>query len=129
MAMDTLSNIRTLLLNVNKDLAVVSIKTNIIRNKSNITACLTHDLLIVYNSLGCDLTKDHDQVGLGASFTCNFALRILLKAGIKNCIRDLITELVWVTLVHRLGVQLLHITNNEMLETDATSISENSPAC
>ena len=35
MAMDTLGNIGGLLLNVDKDIAVVSVKTNIIRDKPN----------------------------------------------------------------------------------------------
>ncbi|ONI20563.1 hypothetical protein PRUPE_2G022600 [Prunus persica] len=100
--MDTLSDIRALMLNVNQDLAVVSIKANMIWNKSNRTAGVTYNFLIVHFGFGCNLSKDHDHVGLGASLTGNFAVGILLKAGIKNCIRNLITEFIRVSLIHRL---------------------------
>ncbi|KAK7858991.1 hypothetical protein CFP56_009523 [Quercus suber] len=100
-SMDTLGNIRALLLNVNQNLAVVSIKTDIIRNKSNSTACVPNNLLIVYVSLGGDFSKDHDHVGLGACFTGDLAVRVLSKASVEHCIRDLVTQLVGVTLVDR----------------------------
>ncbi|KAI5415474.1 hypothetical protein KIW84_040779 [Lathyrus oleraceus] len=74
MTMHTLSNIRTLLLNIHKNLAVVSIKTHICRNKPNIPAGVTDNLLIINISLGCDLSKNHNQVSLGAGFTCNLAV-------------------------------------------------------
>ncbi|KAJ6686776.1 hypothetical protein OIU79_016514 [Salix purpurea] len=88
---DTLSNIRALLLNVNQYFALVSIKTNIIGNKSNVTACVTNNLFIVYLSFGGDLSKDHDHVCLCTCLTSNLAVRVLLKAGIEHRIRDLIT--------------------------------------
>ncbi|KAG5525519.1 hypothetical protein RHGRI_031982 [Rhododendron griersonianum] len=100
MAVDTLSDVRALLLNVNQNLAVISIKTNIVGNKSNVTAGVTHDLLIVHIGFGCDLTKDHDHVGLGASLAGDFAVWVLFEAGVEYCIRYLIAELIWVSLVH-----------------------------
>nr|ACU17520.1 unknown [Glycine max] len=97
----TLGDIRALLLNVDQHLAFVSIKTNIIRDESNFAACVTDNLLIVYVGLGCDLSKDHDHVGLGACLTGNLAVRVLFKARIEHCIRDLVAQLVGVTLVYR----------------------------
>ncbi|RYR52259.1 hypothetical protein Ahy_A06g027182 [Arachis hypogaea] len=102
-AMDTLCNIGALLLNVDQDLAFVSIKTDIIRDKSNVAASVTDNLLIVYIGLGCYFSKHHDHVGLGAGLTGNLTIGILLEAGIENCIRDLVAELVRVTLVDRFG--------------------------
>ena len=99
-AMDTLGNIRALLLNIDQDLAVVSIKTHIIRNKSDRAACVTDNLLIVYIGFGGNLSKDHDHVGLGACFTGNLAVGVLGKASVQHSIRDLVAELVRVTLVH-----------------------------
>ena len=77
-------------------------ETNIIRDESNGAASVTDDLLVVDGSLGGDLTEDHDHVGLGASLTGDFAVRVLLKAGIEDCVRDLVAKLVWVSFVHGL---------------------------
>ncbi|WVY97516.1 hypothetical protein V8G54_029667 [Vigna mungo] len=76
-AMHTLSNIRTLLLNVHQHLAFISIKTYIIRDKSNVAASVANNLLIVYAGFGCNLSEDHDHVSLGACLAGNLALRIL----------------------------------------------------
>ena len=48
--------------------------------------------------MGC---KDCHVV-LGGSLACNLALRILSEASVQHSIRDLVAELVWVALVHRL---------------------------
>ncbi|KAJ6320024.1 hypothetical protein OIU76_005541 [Salix suchowensis] len=87
---NTLGNIRALLLNVNQDFALVGVKTNIIRNKSNVTACVTNNLFIVYLALGGDLSKDHNHVGLRTCLASNLAVWVLLKAGIEHRVRDLI---------------------------------------
>ena len=100
-AMDNLSNIRALLFNVNEDLTVVSIKTNIIRNESNGATCVTNNLFIVYVGLGGDLSKDHDHIGLSACLTGNLAVEVLGKSGVEHGIRDLVAELVEVTLVYK----------------------------
>ncbi|KAJ0855139.1 hypothetical protein HanRHA438_Chr14g0670111 [Helianthus annuus] len=52
MSVNTLGNVRALLLDVDQDLAVVGIKTNISRCKSNFSASVTDNLLVVYISLG-----------------------------------------------------------------------------
>ena len=77
MTMDALGNIRALLLNIDKYLAVISVQTYIIRDKSNGATCVTDDLLIVNITLGSNLSKDHDHVGLSACLTGNLAVRIL----------------------------------------------------
>uniref|UniRef100_A0A7C9CRS8 Uncharacterized protein n=1 Tax=Opuntia streptacantha TaxID=393608 RepID=A0A7C9CRS8_OPUST len=76
-AMDTLSNVGALLLDVDKDLAFVSIKTDVIRGEANGAACVTNNLLIIDIGFGSNLTKDHNHVGLGACFTGNLAFRVL----------------------------------------------------
>ncbi|KAK3036368.1 hypothetical protein RJ639_032137, partial [Escallonia herrerae] len=62
MTMNTLSNVWALLLNVDKDLAVISIKAYIRRCKPNASASISNYLLIVYFGLGRDLAKDHHHV-------------------------------------------------------------------
>ncbi|PKI35564.1 hypothetical protein CRG98_044018 [Punica granatum] len=101
-AVHTLGNVRALLLNVHEHLAVVSVKPNIIGDEPNRAAGVTHDLLVVNIGLSGDLTEDHDHVGLGAGLTGDLAVRVLLKAGIKDSIGDLVAELVGVALVHGL---------------------------
>jgi hypothetical protein len=98
-AVDTLSNIRRLLLNVDKDLAVVSIEPYIIGHKTDTTASIPDNLLIVNIGFGSDLIKDHDHVGLSAGLTSNLAVRIFSKACIKYRIRYLVTELIRVSLI------------------------------
>ncbi|KAJ0789482.1 hypothetical protein HanPI659440_Chr05g0204051 [Helianthus annuus] len=77
MTMNTLSNIRALLLNVDQDLAVVCIQPHIIRYKPDLAAGITHDLFIINISFGGDFAKNHDHVGFGAGFTSNLAVRVL----------------------------------------------------
>jgi len=64
--------------------------------------CVANNLLVVYGCLCGDFTEHHDHVGLGTGLTCNSGVGVLGLAGIKDCIRDLIAELVRVTLIHRL---------------------------
>ncbi|KRY05292.1 hypothetical protein T12_14541, partial [Trichinella patagoniensis] len=65
-AMNTLGNIRRLLLNVHKNFAVVSIEANIVRDETDGTASIPDNLLIVDGGLSGDLTKDHYHIGLAA---------------------------------------------------------------
>ncbi|KAK3043056.1 hypothetical protein RJ639_002624, partial [Escallonia herrerae] len=101
MTMNTLSNVWALLLNVDKDLAVIGIKAYIRRCKPNASASISNYLLIVYFGLGRDLAKDHHHVSFCAGFTSNFALWILLQASIKDSIRDLVAELVRMAFIDR----------------------------
>ena len=71
--------------------------------------------------LGGYFTEDHDHPGFGSGLTSDLGERVLLQAGIKlrkirqrdwysdgtgdthNSVRDLIANLVWMTLADRLG--------------------------
>ncbi|KAJ0550663.1 hypothetical protein HanHA300_Chr07g0248441 [Helianthus annuus] len=77
MSVHTLSNVGTLLLDVDQHLAVVGIKTDISRCESNFSASVTDYLLVVNISLGGDLTENHDHVGLGAGLAGDLAIDIL----------------------------------------------------
>lgn len=65
---------------------------------------VTDDLLVVDVSAGRDLTEDHDHAGLGGGLASDLGQRVLSQAGIENGIRDLISNLVGVTLANRLGL-------------------------
>ncbi|MFS7917784.1 hypothetical protein Hanom_Chr03g00193341 [Helianthus anomalus] len=78
MSVNTLGNVGALLLDVDQDLAIVGIKTNISRCKSDFSASVTDNLLVVYISLGSDLTEYHDHVSLGAGLACDIAVNVLL---------------------------------------------------
>lgn len=77
MVMDALSNIRTLLLYIDKNGAVVSVETNIGRDKADVTVSSVDDGLVVSEGLGGDLAKDHDHVGLGVGVTDDLAFKVL----------------------------------------------------
>jgi hypothetical protein len=101
-AMDTLRYVRGLLLNVDKHLAVISIKADIIGHKTNATASIPDNLLIVNIGLGGDLTKDHDHTSLGSRLASNLGKGIVTETGIENGVGNLISDLVWVSLTNRL---------------------------
>jgi hypothetical protein len=101
-AVDTLTDIRRLLLKVNEDLALVSIKTDIVRSESDVADGVTDNLLVINFGAGGDFTENHHHVGLGGSLASDLGFGILLKAGIEDGIRHLISELIRVTLVHGL---------------------------
>jgi hypothetical protein len=100
---DTLGNVRGLLLNGDDDIAslVVEALGGVII--ANLGDGLANDLLVVDGGLGGDLTEDHDHAGLGGSLAGNLGVGVLGQAGIKDGIRDLIADLVGVALVDGLG--------------------------
>jgi hypothetical protein len=100
--MDTLTDIRGLLLKVDEDLALVSIKTDVIGGETDVTDGVTDNLLVIDLGAGGDFTKDHYHVGLGGSLASDLGFGILLEASIEDGIRDLISELIRVTLVYGL---------------------------
>ena len=85
---ETLSNIRGLLLNSDKNVAglVVEALGGVVI--TNLLNGLTDDLLVVDLGLGGNFTKDHDHTGLGRSLASNLGERILSQASIelKICI-------------------------------------------
>lgn len=90
----TLSDIRGLLLNGDKNVAGLVIETLGGVIITNLLDGVTDDLLVVKLSLGGDFTEDHDHTSLGSSFTGNLGKGILGQASIENSIRDLIANLV-----------------------------------
>jgi hypothetical protein len=108
-----LSNVHTtgdiggLLVDTDKDLAGIAGKSlgfhgGKIINKggeSDLTDLLTNDGFVVKLSGSGNLTENHNHVILGCGFAGNLGHRIGLEAGIKNGVRDLIAELVRVSLV------------------------------
>lgn len=99
----TLGDIRGLLLNGNeqvKGLVVKALGGVIVADALN---GVTDDLLVVELGLGGDLTEDHDHTGLGGSLASNLGEGVLSQAGVEDGIRDLIGDLVGVTLTNGLG--------------------------
>ncbi|GER45448.1 translin-associated protein X [Striga asiatica] len=103
MAMDSLSNVGGLLLDVDEDFAVVGIEADVWGNEADASASVSDDFFVVDLSFGCDLAEYHDHVCLGAGLARDLALRVLFEAGVEDGVRDLVTELVWVAFVHGFG--------------------------
>lgn len=99
---DALADIGRLLFEVNENLALIGIKTNVIRDEADVADGVTDNLLVVDLGTGGDLTKDHDHVGLGGGLASNLGFGVLGEASIEDGIRNLIGEFIGVTLVHRL---------------------------
>jgi len=97
---DTLGNIGGLLLNSNDDVAGLVVNTLLGVVVADLLEGLAHDSLVVHLSLGSDLTEDHDHASLGASLASDLGVGVLLKASVKDSVRNLVADLVGVTLVH-----------------------------
>merc|ERR1719409_1108278 len=65
-------------------------------------AGLANDLVVVQRGLRGDLAEHHHHVVLAARLARHLAVRVDLKACVEDSIRDLVSELVRVTLVHGL---------------------------
>mmetsp|Transcript_2115 Transcript_2115/g.3182 ORF Transcript_2115/g.3182 Transcript_2115/m.3182 type:complete len:258 (-) Transcript_2115:342-1115(-) len=100
--MNTLANIRGLLLDEDKDLALVTIETNILRGEADLLASLADNGLVINLGGSGNLTENHHHVGLGAGLASNLGIRILGKDGIKNSVGHLVTKLIRMALVDRL---------------------------
>ena len=101
---ETLSNVRGLLLNGDEQVAGLVIEALGGVVVANVLDSITNDLLVVNVGAGGDLAEDHDHAGLGGSLTGDLGEGVLLEAGIEDGIRDLISDLVGVTLTDRLGL-------------------------
>jgi hypothetical protein len=99
----TLCDIRALLLDRDQHVAGLVVETLLRAVVSNVLNRLTNDLLVVDLGLGSDLAENHDHAGLGRGLASNLGERVLLEAGIEDCVRDLVGDLVWVTLADGLG--------------------------
>lgn len=65
---------------------------------------LANNLLVVELGLGGDLAEDHDHAGLGGSLASDLGEGVLGQAGIEDRVRNLIGDLVGVTLTDGLGL-------------------------
>jgi hypothetical protein len=107
----TLSDIGRLFFNGNQDVAglVVEALGGII--VSDILDGPTDNLLVVQTGFGGDLTENHNHTGLGGSLTSNLGQRVLGQACVENSIGDLISDLVWVSLSYRFGLNSLWLVD------------------
>jgi hypothetical protein len=103
LVVETLSNVRGLLLNGDKQVAGLVVKTLLGVIVTDVLDGITDNLLVVKLGLGGDLTEDHDHTGLGGSLTSNLGEGVLAKAGIEDGVGNLISDLVGVTLTNGLG--------------------------
>lgn len=103
LVVETLGNVRGLLLNGDEQVAGLVVKTLLGVIVTDVLDGITDDLLVVELGLSGDLTEDHDHTGLGGSLTSNLGEGVLAKAGIEDGVGNLISDLVGVTLTNGLG--------------------------
>jgi len=96
---DGVGNFWRLLFQSHNNLTRVVVTSFVCVIVANLLEGVADNLLVVYGCLGGDFTEHHDHIGLGAGLTCNSGIGILGKTGVKNCVRDLITELIRVPFV------------------------------
>jgi len=83
-------------------LAVGTVESNLLTSVANLAANVTSDLLEVHLLCGdVSLAKKHDHACFSGGLHGDFGIRVDANAGIEHSIRDLIAELVGVTLTHR----------------------------
>jgi len=99
---NTLSDIGGLLLDSNDDVAGLVVNTLLSIIIADLLESIADDLLVVDVGLGSDLTENHDHASLGAGLASNLGEGILSKDSIEDSIRDLISNLIRVTLVDTL---------------------------
>lgn len=101
----TLSDIGGLLLNGNEDVAGVVVEALGRGVVADILDGVTNDGLVVKVGLGGDLAEDHDHASLGGRLASNLGEGVLSQAGIEDSVRDLIADLVGVTLTDGFGLK------------------------
>lgn len=108
----TLSDIGGLLLNGDEQVAglVVEALSRVI--VADVLDGLANDLLVVELGLGGDLTKDHDHAGLGGGLAGDLGEGVVGQAGIENGIRNLVGNLVGVSLADGLGLRQRLVTGS-----------------
>ena len=103
LVVQTLGDIRALLLNGAKHVASLVVEALVGRVVTNVLDGIADDLLVVDLGLGGDLTEDHDHAGLGRGLASDLGEGVLLQAGIEDSVRDLVSDLVGVALADGLG--------------------------
>lgn len=104
LVVETLRDIGRLLLNGDEQVAGLVVETLGGVIVADVLDGFTDDLLVVEVGLGGDFTEDHDHAGLGGSLASNLGEGVLGEAGIEDGIRNLISDLVGVTLTDGLGL-------------------------
>lgn len=98
LVVETLGDIGRLLLNGDQHVAGLVVKALLGVVVANVLDGVSHNLLVVQSGLGSDLTEDHDHTGLGGGLAGNLGEGVLLEAGVQNGVRDLVTDLIGVSL-------------------------------
>jgi hypothetical protein len=104
LVVETLGNIRGLLLNGDEQVAGLVVKALGGVIVTDVLDGVTDNLLVVELGLGGDLTEDHDHTGLGGSLASNLGEGVLPEAGIEDSVGNLISDLVGVALTDGLGL-------------------------
>lgn len=104
LVVETLRDIGRLLLNGDEQVAGLVVETLGGVIVADVLDSFTDDLLVVEVGLGGNFTEDHDHAGLGGSLASNLGEGVLGEAGIEDGIRNLISDLVGVTLTDGLGL-------------------------
>ena len=98
-----LGDIGGLLLNGNNDVASAVVKTLGDIIVSDVTKALADHLLVVDGGGSGDLSEDHNHAGLGASLASHTGSGVITDACVQHSIGHLITDLIGMSLVDRLG--------------------------
>jgi hypothetical protein len=80
---ETLGNVRRLLLNGDEDVAGFVVKALLRVVVANVLDGIADDFLVVELGLGRDLAKDHDHARLGSRLAGDLRRGVLFKAGIE----------------------------------------------
>lgn len=104
LVVQTLGNIGGLLLNGDEQVEGLVVETLIRVIVTNVLDGVADNLLVVELGLGGDLTENHDHTSLGGGLASDLGKGVLSQAGIEDSIRDLISDLVGVTLTDGLGL-------------------------
>lgn len=105
LVVETLGDIRRLLLNGDEQVAGLVVETLGGVIVADVLDGVADDLLVVELGLGGDLAKDHDHTGLGGRLASDLGEGVLSQAGIENGVGNLIGDLVGVALANRLGLR------------------------
>mmetsp|Transcript_17406 Transcript_17406/g.25745 ORF Transcript_17406/g.25745 Transcript_17406/m.25745 type:complete len:244 (-) Transcript_17406:96-827(-) len=102
-SINRLGNIRRLFLDSDNNIASLVVKALSGIIVSNVLDGIANDLFVVDRGGSCDFSKNHNHARLAACFACNTRRRVSSDASIEDGVRDLIAELIRMSLVNGLG--------------------------